>query len=470
MTERGAPLGDRYLLGERLAGTVWRCVDRTTGATRAVRFLPRAEAPEDVPRHRHLVAVHDRVTDGDRVALVTDLITGENLTAYAARRGPLPPAEAAWLTSQVAEALAALHATGRAHGALEPDAVLLDHTDRSAPVRVTTPRTADPTPADDVHAIGLLLHTLLTPPSPATNAESSRTPDGDSPAPDDWLPAPTGATLAADSPATSAGGSGTPGTRSPAPGGAALAPGGDTRARVGPAFVLDGPLGALVERCRTERPGDRPEAADVARELADYARVHQVKPFVLAPRRPSPASLLSAAFAGVSGAGFPCGPDAVLPRRTPLLLCVGAAVAAVALAAGVTLTLTTASARDARANPPHDRRRLTDAARAADWRCGPRSSAGGRELRACVRTDGHRLYLRGTVTPVAPGDDVRVTLVLRTAAGRDVQSFTSPPCATTVCTFETSAVPPRRAYRALPAYSLGGTRRATGPESPAVTF
>ncbi|MFC0038009.1 hypothetical protein [Actinomadura rayongensis] len=422
MTERGAPLGDRYLLGERLAGPVWRCLDRTTGATLAVRFLPPDEAPEDLPRHRHLVTVHDRVPHDDGIALVTDLITGENLASYAARRRPLPPAEAAWLTSQIAEALAALHAAGRTHGALGPAAVLLDRTDRTAPVRVTTPctpRTDASTPADDIRATGLLLHTLLTQTTP---------PD------------------------------------------ATPAPGASVRASDGRVLVPDGPLRAIVERCLAERADDRPEAAELARELAEYARAHRTKPFALAPRRPSPAALLSSVFAGGPGAGLPCGgPDAVLPRRTPLLLCVGAAVAAVALAAGVTLTLTTASARDARANPPHDRRRLTDAARATDWRCGPRSSAGGRELRACVRTDGHRLYLRGTVTPVAPGDDVRVTLVLR-ADGHDVQSFTSPRCATSVCTFETSTVPARRAYRALPAYSLDGARRATGAESPAIAF
>ena len=43
------------------------------------------------------------------------------------QRGTLPAARAAWLTREVAEAIAAGHAQGVAHGRLNPEAVLVTH-------------------------------------------------------------------------------------------------------------------------------------------------------------------------------------------------------------------------------------------------------------------------------------------------------------------------------------------------------
>src|SRR6195952_499321 len=43
------------------------------------------------------------------------------------QQGTLPPSRAAWLTREVADAIAAGHAAGVAHGRLTPEAVLVTH-------------------------------------------------------------------------------------------------------------------------------------------------------------------------------------------------------------------------------------------------------------------------------------------------------------------------------------------------------
>ena len=43
------------------------------------------------------------------------------------QQGTLPPSRAAWLTREVADAIAAGHAAGVAHGRLNPESVLVTH-------------------------------------------------------------------------------------------------------------------------------------------------------------------------------------------------------------------------------------------------------------------------------------------------------------------------------------------------------
>ncbi|MDL4776465.1 serine/threonine-protein kinase [Actinomadura xylanilytica] len=162
MTDDGLPLGSRYVLEERLGeggmGVVWRGRDTRTGTAYAIKLLRPELAGNPAAltrfvrertallrvRHANVVAVHDMIVEGDRLALVMDLVPGEDLRAYRRRRGGrLPAAEAAWLVAQVCTALAAVHAADTVHRDLKPANVLLDHAG-PAPRRSGSPTSASP--------------------------------------------------------------------------------------------------------------------------------------------------------------------------------------------------------------------------------------------------------------------------------------------------------------------------------------
>jgi serine/threonine-protein kinase len=143
MTPRA--LGSRYLLDEPIGeggmGVVWRGRDRETGQQYAIKVLrPEFAAdPNAVARfvrertalvtfrHPNVVTVHDTVMEGNRLALIMDLIHGGDLHAYRKRRGgKLAPAEAAAIIAQVCEGLAAAHKVGIVHRDLKPANILLD--------------------------------------------------------------------------------------------------------------------------------------------------------------------------------------------------------------------------------------------------------------------------------------------------------------------------------------------------------
>jgi serine/threonine-protein kinase len=203
----GHCFGGSYVLldvvGQGATGTVWRAVDRASGEHVAVKLLreelmhqPRAVARFVQERaillrlrHRHIVGVRDMLTVSRSLGLVMDLVDGGNLRDHLAGRGTLPPAEAARLLGQVAEALAEAHRSGVVHRDLKPDNVLLDGavvpdarlTDfgiarvLEAPgltamhVLVGTPDYMAPeviqglsaTPAADVYGLGVLLYELV---------------------------------------------------------------------------------------------------------------------------------------------------------------------------------------------------------------------------------------------------------------------------------------------------------------------
>ncbi|GAA2299745.1 hypothetical protein GCM10010149_55900 [Nonomuraea roseoviolacea subsp. roseoviolacea] len=199
-------LGSGYVLLDEIGaggmGTVWRARHRDSGEIVAVKLLRDGLAADQdlvlrfiqerqvmrTLRHPHIVTVRDFVVEGERLALVMDLVEGGDLRALIQRRGTLPPAEAAALLAQIAGALAAAHEIGVVHRDVKPGNVLLDRA--SGQVRLTdfgvarilhgpgitqtsavigtpvylAPEVADgdaATPAVDVYALGLILYELL---------------------------------------------------------------------------------------------------------------------------------------------------------------------------------------------------------------------------------------------------------------------------------------------------------------------
>jgi serine/threonine protein kinase, bacterial len=83
-------------------------------------------------RHPNLVSVRDMIMEGDRLALIMELVQGTDLHRYLSAPGPLEPALAATLIAQVCDALAVVHAAGVIHRDLKSSNIMLD-TSRPVP-------------------------------------------------------------------------------------------------------------------------------------------------------------------------------------------------------------------------------------------------------------------------------------------------------------------------------------------------
>jgi serine/threonine-protein kinase len=136
-------LGANYTLLERhgrgAMGEVWVAEDRRTGERVAAKIL-HAELAGDAElvgrfvrersiltglRHPQVVTVRDLVVEGDRLAIVMDLVDGGTLRDVLQERGTLPAQEAVAITAAVASGLAAAHAQQVVHRDIKPDNVLL---------------------------------------------------------------------------------------------------------------------------------------------------------------------------------------------------------------------------------------------------------------------------------------------------------------------------------------------------------
>lgn len=170
----GEVLADRYRLEEHInddsAGrAVWRGVDvvlrrpvavvmRRPGGAAAEEMLSAAVAASRVT-HSNLVGVYDAIDEGDRAYVVREWVEGASLRDYVAGT-PLDAARATTVGHAVASAVAAVHATGMAHGNIHPGTVLIGDDGR---VVLADARADDQATGErDIRAVGAILYFSLT--------------------------------------------------------------------------------------------------------------------------------------------------------------------------------------------------------------------------------------------------------------------------------------------------------------------
>jgi hypothetical protein len=136
----GTVLAGRYRLDDLLAESegarFWRATDTILARSVAIHAVPSDDprAPGLMEAARVSATVIDphllRVLDCDDEDGITWVVNewGDGISLdLMLQQGTLPPSRAAWLTREVAEAIAAGHAQGVAHGRLNPESVLVTH-------------------------------------------------------------------------------------------------------------------------------------------------------------------------------------------------------------------------------------------------------------------------------------------------------------------------------------------------------
>jgi hypothetical protein len=186
----GEILAERYQLEEHVnndsAGRqVWRGVDvilrrpvavvlRYPGGDSATEML---QAAVDASRviHPNLVGVYDAIDESARAYVVREWVDGEALRELVAEEGPLDPARATAIAHSIADALAAVHATGMVHGNVHPGTALIGDDGRVvlADARADSADSVE----SDVRAVGGLLYYALTATWPHAELGASTLPD-----------------------------------------------------------------------------------------------------------------------------------------------------------------------------------------------------------------------------------------------------------------------------------------------------
>lgn len=186
----GEILAERYQLEEHIGNDslgrqLYRGIDvilrrpvavvlRYPGGDSAREMLGAAVAASRIV-HPHLVGVYDAIDEGDRAYVVREWVEGIALREIVSA-GPLDAARSVAVAWAVTDAVAALHATGMAHGNIHPGTVLVAHDGR---VVLTDARADDAaTPETDIRSIGAVLYCSLTGYWPHLEAGRSSVPDG----------------------------------------------------------------------------------------------------------------------------------------------------------------------------------------------------------------------------------------------------------------------------------------------------
>lgn len=201
----GEVLGGRYelldVIGSGGMGTVWRARDLRTGADVAAKVLRQSDAGSLLRfiretgfriHHPHVLVPLGWVGEDDRVVLAMPLVDGGSVATLVGDHGALPPRLVAELLRQLLGALDAVHAAGVVHRDVKPANLLLRATGTGRPdlllsdfgiatevdgprlthadLVIGTPgylapeqlRGAEPHPAHDLFAAGMVAREMLT--------------------------------------------------------------------------------------------------------------------------------------------------------------------------------------------------------------------------------------------------------------------------------------------------------------------
>eukprot|EP00420_Gonyaulax_spinifera_P018878 CAMPEP_0197916504 /NCGR_PEP_ID=MMETSP1439-20131203/82102_1 /TAXON_ID=66791 /ORGANISM="Gonyaulax spinifera, Strain CCMP409" /LENGTH=438 /DNA_ID=CAMNT_0043538531 /DNA_START=44 /DNA_END=1357 /DNA_ORIENTATION=- len=137
----------KSLLGQGAFSTVWRCVHRATGTTRAVKKIDTSElSPREIAheialmrllRNPNVVRCYDVFLEAQYVNIVIDIFTGgdliDGLNAHRKSCGRVPDAQLAHLSRQMVAAVAHIHSLKIVHRDIKGENFLCDRPDIGDP-------------------------------------------------------------------------------------------------------------------------------------------------------------------------------------------------------------------------------------------------------------------------------------------------------------------------------------------------
>ena len=539
----GGAVGSRYLLDEEIGhggmGTVWSGIDRNTGARRAIKILHpefvddpkvvsrfvRERAALRKVRHPNVVTVHDLVVEGDRLALVLDFVSGENLSEYRRRKGgTLPSAKAADLLCQVCAALVAVHAAQIVHRDVKPANVLLDDGDPEAPVRLAdfgiarlfdgTALTATDAllgtaaylapeltsggkagPPADVYAVGMTLYELVVGKAPFTGGhpvavlrrhDESRIRRLDG-IPDQIWDLVVACT--AKDPAVRIGTEDLAKRLAEAAAELREVPALPRTTEQTWELLSDDPIPEIPD-------GPIPEAS-TREDRAPVTRINEPRPGLRPRRRRLVAAATTAAFAVlavgaallVDGSLLPDRPHASTTSSPPVGAVPGStrtggasgasrglgatggpggAIATPGVSASPGASLAPSSPNSPRSLGPHPRRSTTPPRTRLQWSCGPSymyDSYPQGYITSCIAARDGTVSLKATATNVSPqyGNKIRLYLTLQNAqTGATYGNYTNQICGAGTCTYSIDVRPPHGSWQLLSQAELAYNNQPPG--------